>query len=327
MKRIINLVVFALIIGVLTACSGSASGSASGSDSYPNKAINLLVAYDAGGGTDLTARTLAPFLEEELGVTVNVVNRPGGSGWVGWTELANSKSDGYTIGYLNSPNFPGGLANPTVEREIDYDSFEILANHVTDPNVIAILPDDNRFSNFKEFVEYAKSNELSANTTGVASDEHLTSLLINKNLDTKIKPVHFEGTSDSLSAILGGHIDVLVSSAGEAYNLHEEGQIKIIAVTAPERSVFLPDVPTVEELGYGPIYMAATRGIVTPAGIDEEIKQKLEDALEKAINNPEQIKKSEELGTQVQYMNAEEYKESLEKDRQSVDELKDLLEW
>jgi tripartite-type tricarboxylate transporter receptor subunit TctC len=336
MKRLLYFATMILVIGLLSACSahqGTATNS-SGNESegskesdFPTKPISVIVSYDAGGGTDTTARTLTPYLEKELGVPVNVINQPGGSGWVGWTALATAKPDGYTIGYLNSPNIAGGLVNPSVKRDVNLDSYQVLANHVADPGVIAIRTDEDRFTNIEELIEYAKTNKLKANGSGVASDEHLVSLLMNQKLGTKIDAVQFEGTANSSTAFLGGHIDILVTSAGEAYNLHNSEQLKVIGVAAKERSAFLPEVPTLEEAGYEGVYSQATRGLAAPKGVDPEKVKILQDALEKAINNAEHVKKMEKLGTQVSYANSDDYLSMLEQDIKDITDLKDLLGW
>jgi tripartite-type tricarboxylate transporter receptor subunit TctC len=139
--------------------------------------------------------------------------------------------------------------------------------------------------------------------------------------------VQFEGTANSLSSFLGGHIDILVTSAGEAYNLHNDGELVIIGVTARDRSTFLPDVPTFDEQGYDGVYSQVTRGLAAPAGIDPKIAEILESAIEKAINNEEHLKKMEEIGTQVGYLNGEDYRALLEQDLADITSIKDLLGW
>ncbi|WP_257350352.1 tripartite tricarboxylate transporter substrate binding protein [Pseudalkalibacillus decolorationis] len=340
MKKLFSFVlVLLLVAGALAACSSqesasskSTSGESSGTSEnddgkFPNKPINVIVAYDAGGGTDTTARTLQPYLEKELGVPVNVINKPGGSGWVGWTEIANAEPDGYTIGYLNSPNFASGLVNPTMQRGIDLDSFTILANHVADPGAIVIRADEDRFTNFKELIDYAKKHELTTTATGVAGDDHLVTLKLNQKLDTKFRAIQFEGTAESRSSFLGGHVDVLITSVGEAYSMHQNNQLKVVAITAKEKSSFLSDVPTVKEAGFDEIISQSTRGLVAPKGLPEEKVEILQDALEKAINNTEHQKKMKELGTQVLYANGDEYLKLLQQDIEDVKGLKDLLGW
>ncbi|WP_088006853.1 tripartite tricarboxylate transporter substrate binding protein [Indiicoccus explosivorum] len=330
-KRWIMGLLLMFIVGLLAACAEEAAPAEAEAEeetaAFPEEPINVIVAYDAGGGTDTTARTLQPFLEEELGVPVNVVNQPGGSGWVGWTNIANAEPDGQTIGYLNSPNVASGLVNPTLEREVDLSDFETLANHVADPGAIAIRTDDERFSNFEELVEYAKENELTTTATGVAGDDHLVTLKLNDRLGTKFRAVQFEGTAESRAAFLGGHVDVLVTSVGEAYSMDEGGQLDVVAVTAEERSPFLPDTPTVGELGFDPIIQQSTRGLVAPVGIDPEKLEVLKAALENAIQNEEHQTKMTEIGTQVQYADAEEYRQLLEQDLEDVEGLKELLGW
>ncbi|ASN06263.1 tripartite tricarboxylate transporter substrate binding protein [Virgibacillus necropolis] len=307
--------------------SGEAADEQNSSSDFPNKPINMIVAYSAGGGTDTSARTLQPFLEDELGVTVNVINKPGGAGWVGWMELANAKPDGYTIGYLNSPNIASGLVNPTMERSIGLGDFVTLGNQVADPGAIAIRKDEDRFKNFKELIAYAKKHEVTTTATGVAGDSHLITLKLNKMLGTKFRPVQFDSTANSRSAFLGGHVDVLVTSVGEAYTLHENKQLKMVAVTAEERSPFVPDVPTTEEAGFEPVISMSTRGLAAPKGLDPEKVEILRDALEKAIKNEKHVKKMKELGTAVLYKSGEEYMELLQKDLESIKGLKDLLGW
>ncbi|MFD2922868.1 tripartite tricarboxylate transporter substrate binding protein [Halobacillus naozhouensis] len=330
MKKIIYLsFIMLLFVGGLAACSSnekSASGS-SASDSYPSEAISVIVAYDAGGGTDTTARALQPYLEEELGVPVNIINKPGGSGWVGWNTLANAKPDGQTIGYLNSPNIASGLVNPTMERKVNLDDFEALGNHVTDPGAIVIRVDEERFTNMKELVEYAKEHEVTTTATGVAGDDHLVTLKLNQKLDTNFRAIQFEGTAKSRSAFLGGHVDVLITSVGEAYTMHQNEKLKVVAVTAKERSSFLEDVPTVKEAGFEEVISQSTRGLAAPKGIPQEKLDILKEALKKAANNAEHVEKMKEIGTQVDYVDGAGYMEMLKQDKKDVEGLRDLLDW
>jgi tripartite-type tricarboxylate transporter receptor subunit TctC len=332
MKKLISFVFMTvLIFGVMAGCSSNkeanSSSDSGNKDDFPNKPLNIIVAYDAGGGTDTTARTLQPYLEDELGVTVNIINKPGGSGWVGWTEIANTKPDGYTIGFLNSPNLASGLVNPTMEKQIDLDKFETIGNHVTDPGALAIRVDDDRFSNFEELVEYAKKNEVTTTATGVAGDDHLVTLKLNEILGTKFRAIQFEGTAKSRAAFLGSHVDVLITSVGEAYPMHQDKQLKVVAVTAEEKSSFLPDVPTVAEAGFEPVISQSTRGLVAPVGVEPEKIEILQKALANAAKNAEHETKMKELGTQVHYMNGEDYKKLLEQDKKDIEGLKELLGW
>lgn len=331
-----------LMVGTLTACGTSQqSGTApsgdgnkqeapannTGGEKYPNQPINLIVSYSAGGGTDTSARILQPYLEKELGVTVNVLNKPGGGGWVGWSELAHTKPDGYTIGYINSPNFVSGYLNPSAKRQENMDNFEFIGNQVSNPEIIAIRTDEKRFTDIKGLIEYGKNNELTATGTGVAGDDHIASLTLNKNFGTKFRTVQFEGTAESRTGVLGGHVDVLFASVDEVYKMHQNKELKVVAVMSKERSKFLPDVPTLEESGFTGINMNSTRGIAAPKGVDAEKIKILTAAVEKAIKNQEQIAKMEEMGIQIQYLNNQEYTQVLKQDEESLKSVFDLLGW
>jgi len=310
------LILVSLIIG---GCSDSSNSN------YPNKDITLLVAYEAGGGTDTGARILQSYLEDELGVTVNIENKPGGAGWVAWGELINANNDGYTIGYVNSPNLITGYLDPQYNRNNDLDDFQFIANHVLDPGVIAINANEDRFDDFEEMIEYAKDHELTATTSGVGSNDHMSILLMNEHYDTNITPVHTDGASEGSSQVIGGHADLFVAKVGEAVNHVENGEMKAIAVNAEERSPFLEDTPTTVEMEYPEVVHRSSRGIAAPKDLPDDVLKVLSDAFEKSIENEEQVSKMEEQGLQVEYLNPEEFTERMKEDEQQVEELSDLL--
>ncbi|WP_053365773.1 tripartite tricarboxylate transporter substrate binding protein [Bacillus sp. FJAT-27245] len=293
---------------------------------FPDKPITLIVSFAAGGGTDLGARILAPYLEDELGVPVVVENKPGGGGWIGYADLIKAKPDGYTIGYLNTPGLITGYLNPTTKRQQNLDDFEYIASHVLDAGVIAVKADDNRFNTIEDLIKYAKKNNVTATTNGVASGNHIASLQLNDQIGTKFKPVHFDGTAEAFTAVLGGHVDVLVAKAGEVLEPVKEGQMKVLAVMMEERIAQFPDVPTLKET-VGDVVNYSSRGIGAPKGLDPEVLKVLQDAFEKAINNPEHIAKMEELGLNVDLHIGEDYKNILLEEEKVVSNLKSVLGW
>lgn len=319
-----KLFLFLSAVLLISGCNDAASGE-SDIGNFPDKPITLIVAYAAGGGTDTGARILQGYLEKELGVAVNIENKPGGAGWLAWSELANAKPDGYTIGYINSPNIITGYLDPQYKREENLENFQFIANHVLDPGVVAFKNGEKRFTNFKEMIEYAKNNHLTATTSGVGSNDHMAILKMNDYYGTNITPVHTKGAAEGSTQVLGGHVDLFVAKTGEAVNLHNSGELEAIAVYSDERSPFLADVPTTTELGYPDLIFRSARGLAAPAGLSEEKLEILNAALKKAIENAEQVEKMGQQGLQVLYLNPDEYEELMVEDENDVKSLSKLL--
>jgi tripartite-type tricarboxylate transporter receptor subunit TctC len=337
MKKISRLFLAALLTLALTACGGGGSKETStqgqsstpaqgAKEKWPDKPINLIISYAAGGDTDVGARLLMPYVEKELGVPINIINKPGGGGWIGWTELANANPDGYTIGYINVPNLMTGYLDPKQKRKENLDSFAPIANHITDPGIIAIRKDEKRFTDIPSLMEFAKHNELTITSNGVGSDEHYVALMLNRDYGTKFTPVHNKGVAESQAALIGGHIDVMFANVGGAAKLHKDGELKVIGVMSEERSPFLPEVPTLKESGID-IVSGSSRGIAAPKGVDPEKLEILRAALKKGITNEEQIKKQGESGLQVDYKDGQDYINLLKKYEQDVLGLRSLLGW
>lgn len=326
MKKSLVMAVILVLSMALAACGKESSSSGKPDANFPKKPITLIVPWSAGGGTDTGARLLQPYLEDELGVTVNVVNKTGGGGWVGWNELANAKPDGYTIGLANSPHIITGYMNPALKRDKNLDDFIGLGMHVIDPDILAIRKDEKRFSTTEELVEYAKDHKLTVTATGEGTDEHLVILSFNKKYGTQFEAVHFDGAAESRAAVLGGHVDILIANAGEVLSLYKDKEIKVLGVASSKRSQFMEDVPTFEESSFE-IYQESSRGLIAPKGLDSEVLAKLQEALEKAVNNEEHIQKMADLGYGVNYENGDDYMTVLKKDEEAVIDLKGLLGW
>lgn len=325
--RLVAAVAGASAVGLLlTACGASSPESA---EEFPSEPIEVIVGFAAGGGTDLGARQLMPLVEKELGdgADIQVVNEPGAGGWVAWEHALSEDPNGYTLTYLNTPNVQAGYMNPELGRENSADDFTYIANQVTDPGAISIRKDEDRFTDIKSLIEYAKSHELTTTSTGVGSDDHISALQLNKQLGTKFKIVHTEGASEGMASFLGGHIDVLFNNVGEAYQPNEQGELKTVGVLAEEKSEFLPDVPTVEDAGFGPIYGSSSRGIGAPGGMPEDIQNKLADAFKAAIESPEHKKLMDEQGLAINYKEPDAYKDLILEEDKKVENLRDLLGW
>jgi tripartite-type tricarboxylate transporter receptor subunit TctC len=295
---------------------------------WPTKSITMLVPWSAGGGSDLCVRTLMPFVEKELGVRITVVNQTGANGWIAWTELAKSKPDGYTMSQLNIPAFYSGYLDPQQKRKENLDSFLPIANQISDWGTMVIKKGDPRFSSAKELIEYAKENELLAGDAGKGSNKHLVTENIKKHFNgIKLTAVHQKGWNDNYAALLGGHIDVGWGSVGETLQAYIDGEVDILCVFAPSRSPALPEVPTFKELELGAINSPSDRGFMLPAGVDKAIYEKICNAFEKAINNPEHVEKMKQLGMIVNYIGGSDYITYAKENEEVMRSFADVMGW
>jgi tripartite-type tricarboxylate transporter receptor subunit TctC len=291
---------------------------------FPEKDVTLIVAYGAGGGTDVTARLLAADLEKTIGQPVTVQNITGGGGWNGWGAIAAAEPDGYTIGYINIPNMYAGYLNPEVGRPESLDSFTPLMNHVTDYCIWAVKA-DSPFQSIADLIEAAKADPEAVSITahGFGNDDHLAILRMEEMTGAKFNVVHNKSTADSKSQVLGGHVDVLGGNVSEIAAEAEAGEFRVLGVMSPERSEFLPDVPTFKEQGFDQVW-SVSRGIAGPAGLPEDIQNALIDALEQTITSDAHKQKAEELSLAPEIVKGDDYKTFL-KDTET--QIQGLMSW
>ncbi|MFN3347472.1 tripartite tricarboxylate transporter substrate binding protein [Pseudorhodoplanes sp.] len=291
---------------------------------YPERPVTLIVPYGAGGGTDITARMLAKDLEAVLGKPVTVENRAGGGGWVGWGALAKAAPDGYTIGYLNVPSMYAGYLDRQYNRSESLDSFTPLMNHVLDYNVWAVKA-DSPFKSVKDIVEAAKNapETISVSAFGAGSDDHLAILSMQKENGIKLITVHHKSTADAKTGALGGHIQVLGANISEVAEEARAGTIRVLGVMAPERSPFLPNVPTFREQGFDQVW-SVSRGIAAPAGLPKAVQDTLTAALEKTLNSAEHQQKAKQLSLEPRVIKGDAYVKFLKENEVST---KALMGW
>ena len=298
-------VIFSLVAVLILALGVSAYPQA-----YPTKPVMLMVAYPAGGSTDVGARIVASIAEKELGQSIVVLNKAGAGGQVGFTELAKQKADGYYIGFINLPAINTIILDPDRKAAFTIDTFTLIINQVLDPGVIYVKP-DSPYKNLKDLVDDAKKRpgEIRAGTTGILSDDHMAILMLEEAARVKFRIVHFDGDTPQVTALLGGQIDVSFLNVGGLTARVKAGQLRVLAVMDKERSKFYPDVPTSVEQGYPAVISSSTRGIVGPKGLPEPIVKKLQAVFKKAIENPEHMEKMDKAGLAIKMMIGDEYSE------------------
>ena len=274
---------------------------------YPEKPIEVIVGYSAGGGTDVMARTTMPFIEKYLGNGASIVvkNMPGASGQIGITEVANSKPDGYTLGTFNLP----GMMARTIDREAGYDrdSFTYLANVVNDPNVI-VSAKGSGINSMEDLIAAAKENPL-ALTVGMSSlggDDHFLLIKLQKMTETEFTIVPFKGSAPARTAVMGGHVAVGIFNVSEVAKF--QGELNVLGVAQPDRSPFAPEVPTFREQGLD-LINGSMRGVVAPAGLPDDVANALRAAFEKAAQDPEFIKAMSDTANPVAIVTGTDFRE------------------
>src|SRR3954467_4154469 len=256
---------------------------------YPEKPITMIIAYSPGGGTDVVARAIAPYLEKYLGGGAKFVitNRAGAGGEVGMAALANAPADGYTVGFVNTPP----LMTIPLERTAQFggpQGFDLLGNIIHDPCKFAVHS-DTPVKNLQELAAWARANpgKLTVGTTGVGSDDHLLMLMFERAAGVKMTHVPFKGSSEVRTAIMSRQIDVAAQNVGEALQSIRGGApMRNLGQFGPARSNLAPDLPTGREQGFN-FEMVALRGMAALKSMPADLPDRLVKAVAQAAADPD----------------------------------------
>lgn len=281
---------------------------------WPEKPIQIIIAYAQGGGNDVTARSIAPRLAARLGagVTVEVVNKPGAGGELGFAAIADAPPDGYTIGMIATPN----VVTIPIERPARYtmDKLDPLVNVVTDPGVWAVRA-DSRFQNLGDLLKEAaaKPNTLTVGSTGVGSRDHLAILRLHQLTPGRFVHVPFPGGSTGDKALAADKITVAGSSLGEALRVTEKNATHILALATEKRWDMAPEIPTFREQGVD-LVISGMRGFAAPKGLPPEIREKLVKGLLDAVADPAFVKESKDTFNPLDVKGPEAFAAALAED-------------
>ncbi|MGH8817917.1 MAG: tripartite tricarboxylate transporter substrate binding protein [Achromobacter pestifer] len=278
---------------------------------WPDHPIELIVGFAPGGGTDLTARSLAVFLEKELGTTVVVQNKPGASSAIALSYVARAKPDGYTLAMTNMP----GLVSLPIERKAGFtpDDFTYLANLVRDPSAFSVAS-NSPYQTLDALIAAAKEKPgtISYGSTGVGTDDHLALVLFQSLTGTRLNHVPYNGAGPLRSAVLGGHTVIGGLNLGEVMPYHGKN-MRVLAQASDKRSALGPDVPTFRELGVDLVF-ASERGIVAPKGLPPEVADTLRKALGKVAANPDFQTQMKQQFTEMDYVDGPQWQARLKGD-------------
>ncbi len=269
----------ALLLGVLAAAAQA--------QTYPNRAVRLVVPYVAGGGTDFTARVIAPKLSEALGQQVVVENRPGGGTNIGSELVAKAAPDGYTLLMAGAAN----AINMSLYAQLPYDTlrdFAPVSLSVKGANVLLVHP-SLPVKNLKELLALARAQpgKLNYASSGIGSANHMAGELLKLVAKVNITHVPYKGNAPALTDLIGGHVEVLISGVPAVIGQIKNGRVRAVAIASLKRFPALPDTPTIDESGLKGFEATTWFGVAAPARTPREIVNRLNADLGRIVAAPD----------------------------------------
>jgi tripartite-type tricarboxylate transporter receptor subunit TctC len=295
---------------------------------YPDQPIKMVVAYAPGGGTDIIARLTAQYMQKFLGNNASfvVLNRPGAGGSIGFAELSKAPPDGYTIGFINTPNV---LTIP-IERKssFQWQNYDLLGNVIDDPGNFSVHA-DTPIKSLAELAAYAKAHpgEVTYGTTGIGSDDHIAAMMFERAAGVKLTHVPFKGAAEVHNAVASKQIMVAALNIGEALQYQKGGTpLRHLGQMSEKRSNIAPNVPTFKEQGFN-VVMASLRGVAAPKGLPPAVREQLVNAVQKAAADPEFQSKAAGYFAPLRYLAPADYAKELKEDEDGFKKLWQELPW
>jgi tripartite-type tricarboxylate transporter receptor subunit TctC len=304
MKKTIAL---ALGLGMSLAC---VSAHAQINEKFPEKAVEFIVPWSAGGGYDVLIRALgAVFPKYANGQQLVIRNVPGGGAAIGTTEVMKAKPDGYTLGAHSTP-----IVTKIHWSNVPFDinSFEPVMMFADIPCYF-LVPKDSPYKNLNDLMAAAKAapGTVTMGNAGSGGGTHLVAMAFQKQTGVSFKNVPFEGGGPAVTALLGKHVDSAVGSSPEGIPNAQAGELRLLGVFADQRMAQFPDVPTAAEQGI-PFYGTMWRGILAPKGTPREIVNRLDQIFKRSADDPEFVKLASEMGWPRKYMGPDVFKAFVE---------------
>ncbi len=270
---------------------------------WPTRPIRLVVPFPPGGLIDNMARLVGSRLSQELGQPVVIDNKPGAGGNVGAAEVARAPADGYTL-LMASPAL---TISPAIYKNLPYQPSQLapvaLLGRV--PNVLLVNPASG-IGKVQDLVGRAKAKpgQLNYASNGNGTSLHLSAELFKRRSETFITHVPYRGAAAAITALLSGEVDMMFDNLPSAIGQIQAGKLRALAVTTAQRSIALPDVPTLAEAGMEGFNVSAWFGVAAPAGLPAPVATRLADALQKVVQQPEVAVAMQRQGADPAFMDA-----------------------
>ena len=287
---------------------------------YPEKPVEIVVTFQPGGGTDIMGRTIGRYAEKYFGQSFAVVNKPGASGVIGWTSVAQTaKPDGYTLTVISPPSF---LMHPIQRPNTKYrlEDFDLVANIVMDPGLIGVHP-GSEYKSLNDLMAALKDKpkSVSIGYSGPGTAEALLISQLEEQDGVEFNKIPFDGSAPSMVALMGKHVDAVMMNVSEAHTYVGDGNLLVIGVGSPERDPAMSEIPTFKEQGYD--YLQVTvRGLAAPKGLPKDVLEKLESAIKQAFDDPEFKQRAADLQMPLHYMGSEEFTKFLHEMNENLKE-------
>lgn len=263
-------------------------GLATSAFAWPDKTVTMIVPFPPGGSTDTLARALAPKLQQQLGQSFIVDNKPGATGTIGASLVTRAPADGYTMLVASLGPF---VIAPHLLKNVPYDAtkdFDLLTVAVQAPNVL-VVPANSPHKTLADLMAHlrAQPGKVTFASSGNGSSDHLTAELFWQQSGTTGIHVPYRGGAPAISDLLGGQVDASYQNINAIIQHVRTGKMRALAITSAQRSKLLPDVPTLEEAGIKGADVYSWQGIAAPRGLPADVKAKLHGALVAALNDPQ----------------------------------------
>ena len=283
------------ILGGLTVALAFATVPAMGQQ-WPERPVNMVVAYGAGGGTDTLARIVADPLSRIVGQPVVVENRPGAGGTIGADAAAKAAPDGYTLYMMANGHTVAGA----MYASLPYDpvgDFQGISEVAAMPLVVVARPDFEA-DTLEELIAIAaeRPGELNFASVGVGSSQHFAGELLAETAGIDMMHIPYQGTPEALAAVLSGEVDMLVEVLAPMLGQISSGDIKAIVATSAERHPKIADVATVVEAGFEGFDVSTWYGIAVPSGMDAGLAEEINAAVSAALEDEALINQLGESG-------------------------------
>ena len=280
-----------IALGTITLTGASAQEAAS---NYPTRAIHIVVGFTPGGGNDIIARVVGQKLSESLGQPVIVENKPGAGAIVATEHVAKAAPDGYTLLVGAS----GAMAiNPAVYAKLSYDPIRdfVPVSELGSFPLILVVNASSPIKSVAELVAYTKANPNKSNYSSSSAAFQLVTELFKQKTGAPMEVVPYKGANDSVMAVISGQVTATIADAGPLAGQVHGGQVRALAVAAPQRMEDLPDVPTMKEAG-ADVDAVLWSGIFVPKGTPPGIVKKLEAEFMRIARLPDVIARLKPLG-------------------------------